>query len=184
MTCIIGLEHNGRVYMGCDSAATTGYHLVSTTSPKVFKNCRLLIGYSWSFRMGQILQFARNYPDIDKFLDNYEFLVSSFIPFVRGIMKDAGFLKIENNQEESGQFMIGIRGQLFGIDSDFSVLRNNFGYDSIGSGKEYALGAMKMLLYSGKINEDPILSIGLALETSAYFCNSVRGPFVFEELGS
>ena len=56
MTCVIGLEHKGEVYIGADSAATSGWAVSATRLPKVFLVNEFLIGYAGSFRMGQLLQ--------------------------------------------------------------------------------------------------------------------------------
>ena len=58
MTCIVGLEHDGKVYMGGDSAAVGGMDVYPSRIPKVFQAGRYLIGYTTSFRMGQLLQYG------------------------------------------------------------------------------------------------------------------------------
>jgi len=183
MTCIVGLEHNGKVYMGGDSAAADGWNIRLSTTPKVFRKQSLLIGYTWSFRMGQVIQYAHDLPELAEHPDNYTYLIESFIPFVRNAFRAAGFLKIENSQEEGGQFLVGIRGEIFTIHSNFAVLRAIDGFDSIGCGFAYALGAMRIMKFNGKTDEDPQIAVGFALEAAAYFSNGVSGPFVFEELG-
>ena len=180
MTCIVGLEHKGKVYMGGDSAAVANSNLQLSDTPKVFKKQKLLIGYTWSFRMGQVIQYAKEFPKLKEHSGNYAYLVKSFVPFLRTAFKDAGWLEVENSREEGGQFLVGIRGELFEINSDFSVLKMMDGFNAVGSGKYYALGAMRIL--KNNTDKDPIMKVGLALETAAYFSTTVSAPFIFEEL--
>ena len=183
MTCIVAIEHNGKVYMGGDSAGSEGWNTRLYTTPKVFRKQSLLIGYTWTYRMGQILQYAPNLPETSEHPSNYAYLVESFIPFVLKAFADAEWKKVDNSRAEGGQFLVGIRGEVFSIESDFSVLRTVDGFNSVGCGAPYALGALRILKNNGKLNDDPKLAVGLALETAAYFSNGVYAPFVFEELG-
>ena len=58
MTCIVGLVHNGIVYIGGDSAAITidGVQFLRS-DPKVFIKEDFLIGFTSSYRMGQLIRF-------------------------------------------------------------------------------------------------------------------------------
>ena len=180
MTCIVGLEYEDGVIIGCDAAAVTGSLKMITTTPKVFRLQNLLIGYTWSFRMGQVLQYAKDIPDLTNTNSNYEYLVSDFVPFVRSLFKDAGIMKVENSVEEGGQFLVGIRGQLFEINSDFCVLRYEDGFNAVGSGQSYALGALYSR--SGRFLSTPNLEwkkklVEIGLETAEHFCTTVSSPF-------
>ncbi len=180
MTCIVGLEYDGKVYMGGDSAAVANSNLQLTDTPKVFEKQKMLIGYTWSFRMGQIIQYAKTVPEIKEYPDNYEYLVKSFVPFLRNIFKDAGWLIVEKSRDEGGQFLIGLRGELFEITSEFAVLRMADGFNAVGSGSYYALGALRILKHN--TDKEPTMKVGLALEAAAYFSTSVSSPFVIEKL--
>ena len=131
--------------------------------------------------MGQIIQYASSLPEISEHPNNYAYLIESFVPFIRKTFSEAGWLKIENARAEGGQFLLGIRGEVFSIESDFSVHRQMDGFDAIGCGAPYALGALQILNLQGKITDDPMRAIGLALETAALFSNGVSGPFIYKE---
>jgi len=180
MTCIVGVESDNHVYMGGDSAAVEGINIRLTTTPKVFKKGSLLIGYTWSFRMGQIIQYSNNVPEIPEEKDNYSYLAQDFVTFIRKIFQESGFMRVESAREEGGQFMVGIRGELFTIESDFSVLRNIDGFDAIGCGASYALGALRVMCKYPGITALPRTSMEIALQTAAYFSNSVSEPFIYE----
>ena len=56
MTCIAGLIEDGNIWIGGDSAAVTHYRMMKRADTKVFINGPFLIGFTSSYRMGQILQ--------------------------------------------------------------------------------------------------------------------------------
>ena len=53
MTAIAGLVHDGKVYIGGDSAGVAGMDLHLRSDPKVFTVGEFVIGYTTSFRMGR-----------------------------------------------------------------------------------------------------------------------------------
>ena len=57
MTCIVGLIDGRRVWMGGDSAGVSGLDITVRADAKVFRNGDFLIGFTSSFRMGQLLAF-------------------------------------------------------------------------------------------------------------------------------
>lgn len=176
MTCIIGLVDKGKVYMGTDSMSAAGWDVRVTKLPKVFKRDDFLIGYTTSFRMGQLLQHRLVIPVCDE-ESRMDYMVCSFVESVRSCLKDNGYTKIEHNTEEGGQFLVGYGDRLFVIDSDFQVNEYAEGYDAIGCGSSYALGAMRAL-------DDlrPKRRILDSLEIAAHFSSGVQQPFYVEVL--
>ena len=74
MTCIVGLSHQGKVFMGGDAAAADDNIVSARKEPKVFIKNGYLIGYSGSFRFGKVVQYSFNPPkpphdELDKFLN-------------------------------------------------------------------------------------------------------------------
>ncbi len=55
MTCIVGLEHNNSVYIGGDSLGSTSGVTIVRQDKKVFHNGETLIGFTSSYRMGQLV---------------------------------------------------------------------------------------------------------------------------------
>lgn len=177
MTCIIGLIHDGRVYMGADSQASDGWAKQMVRHPKVFQTGQFLIGYTTSFRMGQLLQYQLEVkPQGDE--DDYAYMVTSFVEAVRKVLKDYGYAKVENNQEQGGNFLIGYNGRLYELQSDMAVLDYMDSFSAVGCGRAYALGAMEALA-----DMPPSIRIKQALAISALFSNGVDPPFEILELG-
>ena len=176
MTCIIGLVDRGIVYMGADSMAANGWNARVTKLPKVFKRDDFLIGYTTSFRMGQLLQHrlvipARGQEPV------MDYMVCSFVESVRGCLKDNGYTKIEHNTEEGGQFLVGYGNRLFVIHSDFQVNEHAEGYDAIGCASSYVLGAMRALA-----DLRPKQRILDSLKIAAHFSSGVQRPFYVKVL--
>lgn len=174
MTCIIGLAHeSGEVFIGADSAGFDGdgWEIQPQALPKVFGIGEFLLGYTTSFRMGQLLQYSLDLPPHDETLTDLEYMVRHFIEAVRSCLKGGGFAKIEDNQEEGGTFLVGYRGRLYTVQSDFSVLVPRDGLDACGCGRRYALGAMAVMTCP------PAERIMYALEVAARFSGGVTGPF-------
>lgn len=175
MTCIVAIEHNGKVYMGGDSAAVAGWDVTIIEHPKVFFRDDLIIGYTDSFRMGQLLEFNLTVPANHQ-EDDLTYMIRDFIPAVRECLKSNGFTTVNNNTETGGSFLVGYHGKIYSIYNDFQVTRFSEGFAAIGCGMFYALGALAVLNRTM-----PRKVIPTALEVAARFSAGVRGPFyVFE----
>jgi len=178
MTCIVGIEHKDRgenmVYMGGDSAAVGGWDMSIETGPKVFHVGEFLIGYTSSFRMGQLLQYHLSVKPQEK-ESNRAYMIAVFAEAVRELLKGHGYARVENNEEEGGCFLVGYRGELYTMEGDFAVLRSADGFAAIGCGSSYALGALKAMGL-----EHPQEALERALEVAAHFSAGVRGPFTTE----
>jgi len=177
MTCIIGLVEGGKVYMGGDSGATSGWDTRIRKGGKVFRLGDFLIGYSSSFRMGQVLQYQLEIRPIGEGETVDEYIVRGLIESVREALKRYGYTKIESNREEAGEFLVSYKERLWKISDDFQAGENIDGFDAVGCGTPYALAAMKALE-----NLSPKERILKALEISAYFSNGVSAPFTILEM--
>ena len=62
MTCIVAIKHDNEIWMGGDSAAFRDDERTNRADEKVFKNGDFLLGYSGSFRVGQLIRYAFNPP--------------------------------------------------------------------------------------------------------------------------
>lgn len=178
MTCIVGLVDEGKVYIGGDSAGVNGgWDLVVRADPKVFHIGPFVMGFTSSFRMGQLLRFAFVPPVHPPEVDIYRYMTVDFINAVRDCLKTGGWAKKDSEKESGGVFLVGYRERLFVIDSDYQVGETLDGYMAVGSGDQVALGA----LYAAQ-KLPPLVRIRLALEAAERWNAGVRGPFVIEVL--
>jgi len=177
MTCIVGLIKNGNVYMGGDSAGTSGLDTELRKDPKVFKNGDFLIGYTSSFRMGQLLRFKFTPPSIAEDIDIYTYMCTSFVDEVRKIFKEGGFSKNKESVETGGRFLVGYKGRLFQIDDDFQVGESFNSFNAVGCGDRYAKGALEVLV-NYPVKFDSVEIVKYSLRVAEKFSAGVSGPFV------
>lgn len=176
MTCIVGVQHNGRVWLGGDSAGVAGWSLDVRADVKVFRNGPYLMGFTTSFRMGQLLRYAFDPPkppreDLDRFM------VTTFVDAVRECLGEGGFRVKKNEAEEGGQFLVGVRGTLYAVHQDFQMARTLSGYDAVGCGQDLALGSLHTT--QGIRPRHRVLA---ALEAAAHHSAGVAAPFTVEVL--
>ena len=179
MTCIVGLVHNNCVYIGGDSAgANESFHLHVRADAKVFENGPMVMGFTSSFRMGQLLRWSLKIPKRPRNMPVEKFMSTAFIDAVRKCLKKGGFAEVKDSREGGGTFIVGYDGQLFEVHDDFQVGMNSDGFAAVGSGGQVALGS----LYSSR-QLRPEARIRLALEAAERFNAGVRGPFVVKSVG-
>lgn len=184
MTCIVGLEQDGVVYIGGDSAGVSEWSLeiCGRADQKVFitDTGEFIMGFAGSFRVGQLLRYALVTPEQSPRKDDMAYMVTDFIDAVRAMQRDKGSLKMENEVEEhSATFLTGYKGKLYVIDTDFQVGRPMENYAAVGCGGQIALGAMFATRNS---NIAPQNRIELALSAAAEYSAGVRGPFLVLKL--
>lgn len=188
MTCIVALIDSNKVYMGGDSAASddkTGL-IVQRTDPKVFKIGQYGIGFTDSFRMGQILQYGWKPPVYTPTKNNAnleKFMKTKFVDSVKEAFQSNGYGKFgagTDEGDEGGVFLIAVAGtgRIFNMESDFHIGECDVPYMAEGSGQELALGS----LFSTGAVKTPRKRVRTALEAAAKFKMSVRGPFTIIEV--
>lgn len=171
MTCIVGVQQDGEVYIGGDSAGVGGYDITIRADQKVFRNGPFVMGFTTSFRMGQLLRYAFTPPQItEKDLDKY--MAVEFVNAVRQCLKDGGYLTNNSGNEEGGTFLVGVQGQLYSIHNDFQIGRSRDGYLAVGCGDDYALGS----LFSSS-GQDAKSRVRLALNAASHHSAGVVGPY-------
>lgn len=173
MTCIVGLVHDGQVYIGGDSAGVAGYSVTVRADEKVFNKGEFVMGFTSSFRMGQLLRYKLNIPFHKPNVDTYEYMVTEFVEAVRQCLKDGGYSRNESGEDIGGKFLVGYRGKLFLIDLDYQVGESLLQYDAVGCGEDLAKGS----LYSTRDLDDPNKRILMSLEAAEQFSAGVRSPF-------
>jgi ATP-dependent protease HslVU (ClpYQ) peptidase subunit len=192
MTCIVAVTNGQSVLIGGDSAGVREHEMRVRANAKVFRVGSYAIGFTSSFRMGQILQHSTQLPEPPAGVDPADlerFMVVEFVDALRQVFKDSGFAKTlaitrnqitESGQEVAGVFLVGVIGQIFEIREDYHVARPATPYSAVGLGAQLAFGALHAL------ESFPELSLQertlKALEASEAFSAVVRGPFQLVEV--
>lgn len=169
MTCIVGLVSEGITYMGGDSSASDGYTVDAIATPKVFKTGEYLIGWCGSFRFAQIIQYMTGFTspsgrDIDAFMA---------VEFAAEIRKSLKTNKYDVKKNES-DLLVGLRGRLYRLQTDFSIIRVRTSYDVIGSGTDVALGALHALHPYDIAPRERVMA---ALKAATVHGPFIRGPY-------
>lgn len=181
MTCIAGVVEGGEVFIGADSAGVDSGSLsiFTMTNSKLFRlGEEMLIGYTSSFRMAQLIKYHLEPPIFDD-SDLERQLVTKFIPPLRQCLSEGGFTRKIDGVESGGEFLIGLRGRLFFVDIDFMVGETTHGYGAVGCGMYLALGSLastKGLPPHGRIIR--------ALEAATLHSAGVRPPFFVDHVSA
>lgn len=188
MTCIIGLIDKEMMYMIGDSAGVSGLDVRVRNDKKVFERMistntdidePMLIGFTTSFRMGQILMFC-DLPMYMQYEDPFKYLVSSFVPSLISTFEQEGFLrtyeKEERDQKKGGTFLIAFKNRLFTIEDDFQVAELSQNYASVGCGAKYAWPCLQTI-FKMDPNTSPKKALEMAMEISSENSGGVLPPF-------
>lgn len=182
MTCIVGIQNKGRVYLGGDSAATSpdGSQTI-IADKKVFVNGGVAIGICGSPKVIDPLRMIR-FAKIKFRQDERNYLVEEVLPKIKDALKKSGCVieHPEHGEIFQGALLIGVRGSLYRIESNFQIITDSHGFDAIGSGADIALGS----LHSTKGIRDSKTRIKSALEASSIANSGVRPPFAIVSVGS
>lgn len=173
MTCIVGLAHHHKVYMGCDSQATVGWTFRELVTPmhKVFRRGELLFGGTGRFSDIQLMEHILPIVPPTKHESDIHYLIEKIAYPLRDNVYDP--------DNFSSSFLIGYRGKLYLLASDFSVTCFVDGFDAVGSGDFVALGVME-----ARKDLPPKKRIKKALRVASKFMGGVGGPFHIEVLNA
>lgn len=175
MTCVIGYKTDEGIWIGADSAGTTPWGSQTLRADqKVFNRNGFTMGFCGSFRMGQVLRFNLVATQQPEGMDDYEYMVTTFVEDVRKVLKRAGYSHIKNNVETGGNFIVAYRNGLYEVEEDYQVGITTRAYACTGSGMDIASGAMS-ILQDQEI--EPAAAIKQALKSAANHDAYVSAPF-------
>lgn len=188
MTCIVAIAGSPTV-LAADSLGSTNYSKQEYHNKKIITlNCSrqiqdftstavtIGIGYTSSFRMGDLLTYRFKPPSIDINQDCLDYLVSSFVPRVIDCFDTNHYSRNKDGAKSGGVFIVALEHRIFIVQDDFSVLEPTCGFASVGSGSEVALGA----LYASTGNN--VERAMLAVEAASCFTPSVGGKIHLLEI--
>lgn len=174
MTCIVGIAQDGAVYLAGDSALTgDDGHIYVGKRAKVFRNGEMVIGNSGSIRIPQLLEYS-DLPAVTEPVERY--MAKEFIPTLKKLLKDDE-QKADNPMDDS-VFLVGVRGHLFIIYSDFQASESDLDYHAVGSAKDIALGSLHTTQRS---DLHPAKRLQTALMAARAHNYTVREPFIFAQ---
>lgn len=173
MTAIAAVAHQGKVWIGGDSAGTAeNLDQRPRADPKVFTVGPFVMGFTSSFRMGQLLRYNLQVPAHPEGADAHRYMATLFIDAVRDCLTAGGWSYRDHEREFGGTFLVGYRGRIFTVGDDYQVGEPADSFDAVGIGDNQALGA----LYA-TMGKAPRKRLTVALEAAERFSAGVRAPF-------
>lgn len=147
MTCVVAyIDKDGVGHIAADSAGTSvsQHYRNDNKAKKIFKKNDMMFGYTTSFRMGQILEHCLKLPDRNENITDYHYLISQLIPEIRKVFLSENYML--STEKEGGNFLIVWNGNIYEVQSDFSVMDRSDSFASVGSGYKEAGSVMKTML--------------------------------------
>ena len=179
MTTIVAIQGDGFAVVAADSrivsmsddgVASPISHLGSNLS-KVSQNGPYLLGAAGDVRAINILHHAFTPPTPPSNLKGKKldyFITTKFIPVLREAFEKQGYATPEREgahiAEHDSVILAVIHGVIYVIDGDYAWSSDSNGYYAIGSGGDYALGALHTLLNKKKSLD---ISVAKAAATKA-----------------
>ena len=176
MTTIIGVEFNNRAVVLADSRVVGESKIYNHPDMvKIVETGNFIIAAAGDVRALQVVLHTWKPPVLlAKDKNNlFAFMIAKVVPSLKQLLSESNIIDNKSSDDKDSEFelqlIIAVCGQLFEIDSDFAVSRNESGYYGIGSGGDYALGA----LYCGATPEN-------AMAIAAQLDSKTAEPFIME----
>lgn len=139
MTTIVGVEHPNGFTLAADSQTTEGERpYISKDIKKITEIGEYVIAGSGISRYCDIITYGWKPPVYDG-TEMYTFMVNKFVPAMRKAHEETGYTLKE---DESFAFIVGLKNKLFYICEDYTVLRTDTNLYGIGTGANWAMGAI------------------------------------------
>ena len=180
MTYIVGLIQDGKIYIGGDAAFDTGTGIIRSKNPKVYKKGEFIFGVSGYLSVMHALTHVMVFPPCYEYQDPFEYIVNNFVPSYRAALHELGLIELDNGIERNrSELLVGFRGHLFNIGTDFSVLESYDNFYAVGSGALYAMGAFHA---TNNLHLTPNERVLRALDAASEYDDCVLEPFEIEVL--
>ena len=147
MTTIVMREREDDVKIAYDSQCTGPYGADELEFSKVFTNGELVFGVSGAVRDGNILRFADlPQPDFNRRAEGSRvdcWVTNQLIPAILTALGDQKAVDVSDGRvSTSNSSLVVVAGRVYRIGHDGSWVRSTNGYYAVGSGADYALGAL------------------------------------------
>ncbi len=179
MTCIVGIETpTGALLAGDTRVVWPNRHAAIDT--KLMEMRGAAAGFAGDARVDQLLKILGEIAPY-KGEDPERWIVTCFCPVLEVALeackKQTKILVVKDDEAWpiESVCLVAVGGQIWSVDETLYAMRSRDGYDAVGSGAEYAIGA----LYATKatdVESDPVKRAHVAIEAAAWACPTVGGP--------
>ena len=146
MTTVIALEDDECMQMYADSQINSnGRPYFHSDMVKIIQRNQYVIGVAGYVAALQAIENNWNPPALASNYKGtlYSFVITKVIPSLKAFIDECKMFT--DKQKEDGDLfsiLLAIKGNVFEIDQDYSVARRDDGCYAIGSGSDFALGAL------------------------------------------
>lgn len=143
MTTIIMVEAEAGVKIAYDSLCSAGTHTFEIENRKVFPKGNMVFAVAGSLSDLVTVEAATfSEPPTDPTVTD-RWVLCTLIPEIKKALTDAGRMGDDEGKADiASLLLIVINGRVYDIDHDFAWTRRTDGIYTIGSGNEYARGAL------------------------------------------
>jgi ATP-dependent protease HslVU (ClpYQ) peptidase subunit len=181
MTTIASVQGDGWAVVGYDSRVTEEdgrTYVLPKDAGKVFKSGNFILGVAGDVRAINLMTHVFKAPPctastLGVKLD--KFMTAVFIPELKKCFEEASYSK---DGDQESQIMVLINGTIYEIGEDYSWCHDTTGLYAIGSGADFALGALNALSEGrNRTLTTARATIKTALAVSSKFDNKTAEPF-------
>ena len=174
MTTIVGIEYEDYCIVAADSITVggNGRRYIHPSQAKIAERGAFLIGGAGDAQPCDALQHTWTPPRVtakDK-EDLFKFMVAKVVPSMRECIKASGYEVDKDDKEAGFDFIIAVGGELFEVDTQFSVAKSKDNVYGVGSGSPFAMGA---IAYGASVEE--------AVEIAARISVNTEGPILVKK---
>ena len=189
MTTIVGMQGDGFAVICTDSRVSDDSGGTLSTlgqgMSKVAQNGSYLIGAAGDVRAINILHHAFAPPTPPSNLKGKKldaFMTVKFIPALRECLEKQGYSYFDKDSNFTATFestiITVIHSTIYVIDGDYSWASDSNGLYAIGSGSDYAIGAMNVLMPKNKLTINTAKTICVkALATASKYDGGTGAPY-------
>lgn len=195
MTTIVGIQGDGYAVVASDTRITgvvdngsiTHMMTLGPGCAKIATNGKYILGAAGDLRAINILHYAFQPPTPTPGLRGKKldaFIVNKFIPALRACFDSAGYSppdtkdSKEHVAEQGSSIFVVVNATIYIIDVDYSWASDVTGVYACGSGADFAMGALHVLINGKKLSLSQAKAVALkALSVAAKFDPSTGAPF-------
>lgn len=164
------------MWLGSDSFSGTDTSRDLHPGPKWFRvggPSGAVVGFAGAYRPAEVLRHHVHVRTPRPGEDPHAYLVTELAAAFRVQCR------ARSTSTRDVEFLVALRGHLYRLQSDFSVVPTARGFDAIGAGEDYALGALAALTPTGQ----PGRTLRRVLAAAAHVCPKVSAPFYVQAFG-
>ena len=180
MTCIVAFldVRDGKVYMGADTSVSFGDVIRAEKMTKIVEKNGVMMGVAGTSRIAQYVIYFFKPPEFHSEVELFRrYMVVDFVPSLKKGLTEYGYKEPDFSSPSGAslgfEMIVAHKDHLALIGVDFSVVQHVDNIEAIGSGSDFAFGALKALFLAGMLPE-PYEIIKIALQCAAVqaHCNN------------